>query len=41
MSSDWKKLQNFAANKFPGVENKPGIYFIRWKKYDLPLQLID
>jgi predicted GIY-YIG superfamily endonuclease len=39
MSSDWKNLQNLASNKFPGFENKPGIYFIRWKKYETPVTI--
>jgi hypothetical protein len=30
-------LQELASNKFPGVENKPGIYFIRWSKNDNPV----
>jgi hypothetical protein len=37
MSSYWKNLQNLASNKFPGIENKPGIYFIRWKKDESPV----
>lgn len=32
MSTVWKNLQDLASKKFPDVENKPGIYFIRWKK---------
>ena len=39
MSADWENLQNLASNKFPGVENKPGIYFIRWKKYETPVTI--
>ena len=39
MSYDWKNLQNLADEKFPGVENKPGIYFLRWKKYENPVNI--
>ena len=38
-SADWENLQNLAINKFPGVQNKPGIYFIRWKKYETPVTI--
>ena len=37
MSSVWKNLQNLASNKFLGVENKPGVYFIRWIKKENPV----
>ncbi len=39
MSLDWEKLQDLASNKFPGVENKPGVYFIRWKKLESPVTI--
>ena len=39
MSLDWENLQDLASNKFPGIENKPGIYFIRWKKYENPVTI--
>ena len=39
MSSAWKNLQNIAANKFPGIQNEPGIYFIRWTKNEKPVTL--
>ena len=39
MSADWENLQNLAINRFPGVENKPGIFFIRWKKYETPVTI--
>ena len=39
MELDWQNLQALAENKFSDVENKPGIYFIRWKKYDTPITI--
>ena len=39
MNEEWKNLQNFATNKFPGVKNKPGIYVVRWKKYGTPVTI--
>ena len=40
MSADWENLQNFAANKFPGVENKPEFTSLDGKSMRPPLQLI-
>lgn len=37
MTLYWENLQKSASNKFPGIENKPGIYFIRWKKNEKPI----
>jgi hypothetical protein len=39
MSVGWENLQNLASNNFHGVENKPGIYFIRWKKGENPVTI--
>ena len=39
MGIDWQNLQDLASNKFLGIENKPGIYFIRWKKYETPVTI--
>ena len=39
MSVLWKNLKTFASNKFPGIENKPGIYFIRWKNNKNPVTI--
>jgi hypothetical protein len=39
MSANWENLQNLAINRFLGVEKKPGIYFIRWKKYETPVTI--
>jgi hypothetical protein len=36
---DWHNLQTLADNKFPDVEDKPGIYFIRLKKFDTPVTI--
>jgi hypothetical protein len=32
MVSPWKNLQELASKNFPEIDNKPGIYFIRWIK---------
>jgi hypothetical protein len=39
MGINWENLQDLASNKYPGVQNKPGIYFIRWKKYETPVTI--
>jgi hypothetical protein len=39
LSSGWENLQSLAFNKFPNVENNPGIYFIRWKKFENPVTI--
>ena len=39
MEINWQNLLTLADNKFPGVEDKPGIYFIRWKKYSDPVTI--
>jgi hypothetical protein len=35
----WENLQSLASSKFPSVENNPGIYFIRWKKFENPVSI--
>ncbi len=39
MSLGWKNLQRLASNKFPGIESKPGVYFIRWTRNENPVIL--
>ena len=39
MSVNWKNLKNLASKKFLGVENKPGIYVIRWKNNETPVTI--
>ena len=39
MELEWQNLQTLADNQFPGVKDEPGIYFIRWKKYDTPVTI--
>ncbi len=37
MEINWVNLQNLAFNKFFGVDEVPGIYFLRWKKFGNPV----
>jgi hypothetical protein len=37
MVVNWKNLQKLASNNFPRVENKPGVYFLRWNKGEIPV----
>ena len=39
MGLDWENLQALARYKFHGVKKEPGVYFIRWKKYDTPITI--
>jgi hypothetical protein len=39
LNHHWKNLQNLSRNKFPEVDSKPGIYFLRWKKYENPVTI--
>lgn len=32
-------MQTLADNRFPNVQNNPGIYFLRWKKYENPVTI--
>jgi hypothetical protein len=35
----WKNLKIFAKDKFPGIENEPGIFFLRWKNNKNPVTI--
>ena len=39
MGTFWKNLQELASEKFSGIDNTPGIYFIRWVKNEVPVPI--
>lgn len=39
MGTPWKNLQELASEKFPGIKNEPGVYFIRWVKNEDPVTI--
>jgi len=39
MDVNWVNLQALASNKFLNVKKSPGIYFLRWKKFGIPVMI--
>lgn len=39
MDVNWVNLQALASNKFLDVRKKPGIYFLKWTKFGIPVTL--
>lgn len=39
MVVNWVKLQALASNKFLNVQKSPGIFFLRWKKFGIPVMI--